>query len=414
MRTTPLAASILLGLLLSTGAAAQVQSLNISHDTTQIRVELRFQGDWQWHRVYVDTDNNRSTGFRPASISVGAEVLLEGTRAYRYTGNGSTWSWTLIAAMPGQLLAGSWSMTVPRSALGPTTSTLALHANVERGQGQHDFGPSRYTLSAAIPPPTAPPQPPTPPVPPVPPLPPTAPVPPAPVVQTQQLGLPAYIWAGDTATWNRVLATAPADLDTLIINPANGPATARDGRVATHVQAARTQGRRVLGYVWTDRGRRPIEQIRLDIDRYFAWYGINGIFLDEVAVDCSTLGYYSALRDHIRSKHFDVQVINNPGGVFPECLMPTADVWMSFETHLNTYLGTPIAWVRPSFADRYPRERFWHVVHSVPQSRISEVVSRSRQLHVGRLWITDDVLANPYDSFPSASYFNALRSAARQ
>jgi len=49
------------------------------------------------HGVYLDTDQNRNTGFRGFydEFPIGVDYLVEGVEQFRYTGNGTDWSWEL-------------------------------------------------------------------------------------------------------------------------------------------------------------------------------------------------------------------------------------------------------------------------------------------------------------------------------
>ena len=201
----------------------------------------------------------------------------------------------------------------------------------------------------------------------------------------------------------------------LIFGVANGPSTSPIPQLVGHLSTARQQGRRVLGYVYTKMGQRSLAEVLDDIDRYYDWYPVNGIFVDEGDYSCDHVGYYSAIRAHIVAKGADQRVVVNPGRVFEECMMPTADVFMSFETDATSYLNTPTEWVLPSFAEKYPRPRFWHVVHGATPAQLSAIVARSKQLYVGRLWVTHDGAdLNPYDSFPEAGFYNTLVQLATE
>jgi len=49
--------------------------------------------------IYLDTDANRTTGFRGGAnnFPIGADYLLQGSALYRYTGStGTEWSWSSV------------------------------------------------------------------------------------------------------------------------------------------------------------------------------------------------------------------------------------------------------------------------------------------------------------------------------
>ena len=67
------------------------------------RTSIRWNGanpdNWQ---IFLDTDQNAKTGYNGGGVSVGAEYLFEtenGTaHLLRYTGTGTDWNWTEVAA----------------------------------------------------------------------------------------------------------------------------------------------------------------------------------------------------------------------------------------------------------------------------------------------------------------------------
>ncbi|MES2669501.1 MAG: spherulation-specific family 4 protein [Pseudomonadota bacterium] len=355
--------------------------------TLTIYAEFEPQG-WSFHRVYLDTDNNPATGFSVDTIQNGAEFLVEGQFIYRYTGTGRNWSWQGLGTVPFELGARSARWRIARSTIGesasPNVTGFRIHLQTAAGAGA-DSGLylHHYPWQTS---PTA-----------------------------QQLGIPAYIWYGDTATWQRLLASDPLTLDLVVfVGPDNGPGTVAIPQLAGHINTARRQGRRALGYVDTNYGQRSLTDVFNDIDRYYAWYRVNGIFIDQADPTCNRVAYYTAIRNRVLAKGADQRVVLNPGTKFEECMMPTADIFMSFETNATNYLNTPTASILPAFADKYPRSRFWHVVHGATPAQLSAVVARSKQLYVGRLWVTNDADLNVYDSFPEASFYNALAQSATE
>lgn len=88
--------------------------------------------------------------------------------------------------------------------------------------------------------------------------------------------LPLYIWPG-TGVWDPLFAAAEAnpDLDLwVIINPFNGPGLgplpdANYLEVLSRLTAV--PNAKVIGYVRCDYGRRPIEEILAEIDKYASW-----------------------------------------------------------------------------------------------------------------------------------------------
>jgi len=71
----------------------------------------------------------------------------------------------------------------------------------------------------------------------------------------------------------------------------------------------------VIGYVSTSFAVRGTNAVKMDIDRYFSFYSMDGIFLDEFTNDADTnhLNYHAALYQNIQIKGTNLLVVGNPG-----------------------------------------------------------------------------------------------------
>jgi hypothetical protein len=49
---------------------------------------------------------------------------------------------------------------------------------------------------------------------------------------------------------------------------------------------------------------------------------------------------------------------------------------------------------------RWPAEKFYHVVHSVPPERFDEAAQLAVQRHAASVYITERTGSNPYDGLP--------------
>lgn len=73
--------------------------------------------------VYLDTDANSATGFTNAGqLGAGAEYLIQNTYLYKYTGNGSTWSWTFVANVTAAVSGSTAEFRLPQSQIGSPAS----------------------------------------------------------------------------------------------------------------------------------------------------------------------------------------------------------------------------------------------------------------------------------------------------
>ncbi len=214
--------------------------------------------------------------------------------------------------------------------------------------------------------------------------------------------LPAYVHPADTATWDRLLtATRPGSF--VIINPASGPGTAADPAYAATVKRAAAAGLRVLGYVPTNWGKRSSSSVKADVDRYGRWYGVTSIFFDEAATSTASLSYYRTLYRRVKSAGGAV-VLNH--GVAPaQGYMDVSDVVVTFEGDANAYATA----TTPSWTSGYAAERFGHLVYGTPADRLDEVLTAARTHRAGRVFVTSDVLTNPWDTLPA--YYEEQQAA---
>lgn len=208
---------------------------------------------------------------------------------------------------------------------------------------------------------------------------------------------------------------------TAIINPASGPGNAQAidpnyvmpngmGPALSFRQA----GGVLVGYVATGYGSRELNTVKAEIDQYFDpsyWRGagvlISGIFFDEMSNDLALLAYYRALRAHVAQKSSQALTIGNPGtsqtydssagaaGHTVDDYASVFQVLMTFEDDGGRYATTytPPAWVRSHDA-----RHFAHVVHSVASAaQRLEALTLARERKAGWVYVTHDVLDNPYD-----------------
>jgi hypothetical protein len=77
-----------------------VYSLKLTNDTATLNICVQGQGLNVKSQFYIDTDVNSATGYKLSGwSSSGCEYLLENNYLHRYTGNGSTWSWSQVGTV---------------------------------------------------------------------------------------------------------------------------------------------------------------------------------------------------------------------------------------------------------------------------------------------------------------------------
>jgi hypothetical protein len=194
--------------------------------------------------------------------------------------------------------------------------------------------------------------------------------------------VPAYMPPAQVEALSRI----PGAGSYLIINPQNGPGAAAQPAYRQAVEAVQAAGWRVLGYVPTDYGARAAGTVRADASRYTSWYGVDGIFLDEVAAGSAQLAYYGALRTYIQGL-----VAINPGIVPARGYLAVADLIVTYEGPFSGYADAVAhdpAWL--------PRHRTIHLVYDAPTGSALSVATG----HDGYSYTTSGTLPDPWSALP--------------
>ncbi|NUT40753.1 MAG: hypothetical protein HOV86_12275 [Thermoactinospora sp.] len=201
--------------------------------------------------------------------------------------------------------------------------------------------------------------------------------------------VPAYFHPATASdSWRRLLANPPR---MVVVNLDGGPGRAKDPDVAPLIGRLMAAGTEVLGYVDTDFGVRPPSDVRADLRSYRAWYGLRGVFLDQVAADADSLGHYRDLVEGVRGT-----IVLNPG-VYPDPgYADLADVLVTFEGPLAAYQ----AMSEPAWASELARGRFCHLVHDVPSRALERTVRRALG-HAATVYVTDRTGSQPWGELPA-------------
>ena len=225
------------------------------------------------------------------------------------------------------------------------------------------------------------------------------------VSQAVRLAIP--IDADAPGIWSQAIAGAPS-VGIIILNPSSGPGESVKGTYEQLVGEAQGKGIHVLGYVDTQwaNGNVSLQQAEGSIDRYYAWYHVDGIMLDEANYSCdpAPLGFYSALYSYVKAKPAPGIVMLNPGEATGECYAAISDVLITFENNYASYLG---GYVGGNWTAKYPASHFFHIVFDVPTSAdMRQAISMAEARGAGWVYVTDldNSNGNPYSAMPS--YFD--------
>lgn len=216
-----------------------------------------------------------------------------------------------------------------------------------------------------------------------------------------KLFVPAYFYpAGEgRKDWQRLIAAAKRVPIVAIANPASGPGKRIDPNYTEVIEQAIRAGATVIGYVSTSYAKRPIDEVKADVDRWRQFYpAIRGVFFDEQTSDESRLAYYRELFAYARDQIADGFVASNPGvacdaGYFVE---GGPDAICVFEHH-DGYerFAPPAAWnagLRRRCAVLPYQTRGAEQMH--------ERLRRAAEWRLGYFYATDDAGANPWDRLP--------------
>lgn len=219
---------------------------------------------------------------------------------------------------------------------------------------------------------------------------------------SQSMAVPAYFSPG--SEWTRIdHADPPVRL--AVMNPDNGPGSARDPGIARAVRGAQSAGITVVGYVSTRYAQRPLSAAEADVDAYYRWYRVNGIFFDQATTGCADEPYYAALNQYVKGMGGVARTILNPGTQTNQCYVHTADILVTFEGSDSEYLRSYSA---PAWVARYSPRHFWHVIYATSGvSALARVIHLSRRRRAGFVYVTGAGLPNPYGGLPSAAYWTA-------
>lgn len=215
------------------------------------------------------------------------------------------------------------------------------------------------------------------------------------------LGLlvPAYFYPGPQDPHWPALALASKRVPlTVIVNPASGPGNSVDPAYTLAVNQVRAAGAKVIGYVHISYGKRPIEQVRTDIERYRTFYELDGVFIDELASGDSPdiVAYQAGLIAQIRSESPSWSIVVNPG-VTPHRAhleKDPADLIVNFE-------NTAAQWPAESIQATPVNTPFAHLVHTTDNEySMRRIVSGAANAGIQAVYVTDDTMDNPWDTLP--------------
>lgn len=220
--------------------------------------------------------------------------------------------------------------------------------------------------------------------------------------------LPAYFYPSsdpNQSFWDEMTAAAGQVGITAIMNPDNGPGSSVNSDYTTAVDVFRAAGGKVVGYAHTSYGARSQADVLSEVASYASFYNIDGIFLDEMSNTSVDFAYYQSLYSSIKSTNPGYRIFGNPGTNTLESYLTAADVLVTFENQTGYDTFTPDTWT-----NNYTADHFAHLLYNVnDKAAMLAYVALAADRNVGYLYITNDILTNPWDTLPQ--YWNAEVSA---
>jgi hypothetical protein len=225
-------------------------------------------------------------------------------------------------------------------------------------------------------------------------------------VTNQSIAVPMYEYPTIGTFWDDITGVGGDDLPFVIVNPANGPGASVDPTYTAEIAENTTDGIRSIGYVYTTYQTRNFQEVYDDIDDWYQLYpGISGIFIDLIEDNTpQELCYAAGLYNHVKNVHPSDLVILNPGTNINPSYEPYGDIFMNAENTLAVYQAS---WqpMYPGWDDNPAyQNRFWHAIHTTGGGGLATALSLTRANNAGWVYITDDVMPNPYKVTPT--YWN--------
>jgi hypothetical protein len=225
-------------------------------------------------------------------------------------------------------------------------------------------------------------------------------------VTSQAIAVPMYQYPTIGTFWSDITGGGSARVPFIIADPASGPGASADPNYTTAINNAVAAGIRVIGYVNTSYQTVNYQTALNDVNTWYQLYpNISGIFIDQVADGTgANQCYIASLYNHVKNQHANDLVVLNPGTNISANYEPYGDIFANAE---NTFAAYQASWSvqYPGFEDNPAfQNRFWHIIHTATSGQYAAALSLAQSRNAGWVYITDDVMPNPYDVTPS--YWN--------
>jgi hypothetical protein len=245
--------------------------------------------------------------------------------------------------------------------------------------------------------------------------------------------VPAYFYPSFSGSaWQQLTQQASLGTPiTAIMNPASGPGVGVNSDYVTAINQFRAAGGRVLGYVPTGYAGGAVSagsscqpatgtsysasDVLTCARSYATNYRVDGVFLDEFNnnATAASLAFYRSIYSGIKGPggiNPLWEIVGNPGASLPAIYFDpsasaTADRVVSFEQ-----TGSAFSTLPPSTSIAPSKQAY--LVYDVQGGvQASQLLATASQRGIGGIFVTSDVLPNPWDTLPT--YFSSFSAEVR-
>lgn len=234
-----------------------------------------------------------------------------------------------------------------------------------------------------------------------------------------QLAVPAYFT--DKALWDKLVNTSAVKyVIAHPLPPEAGKSYTADAALTANIAAAKAKGKTVLVYVTGGYDQQTWQVVVDKIGTVLGAYpSADGVFIDEINYNqCDkykALSAGDATTKGVRSRFPGKMIVLNPGAPLLNCYEGTADGYLNLERpqadvqawidNVNLPGNVPYySWMFKSSI----RPQMWQMIHGVKTADVVAQLDAAIARNAGVVFITDDLLPNPYDQLPTDPAWNAL------
>ncbi|RUM44192.1 MAG: hypothetical protein DSY46_06215 [Hydrogenimonas sp.] len=228
-----------------------------------------------------------------------------------------------------------------------------------------------------------------------------------PIDQKGHIFIPLYSypkwWAGSGSyIWQKIIDVKKRHPDievVAIVNPFSGNFKEKNRDFVEGIHELTANGIKVVGYIYTSYGERPLQEVFENIERWSHFYkeaGVQGIFFDETSTDPKKLDFYTSITNYAEAQGLPFTILN-PGVTTNQAYIDAgiANVVVAFESPYATWRDTP-----PSHFNRPSRlTALALLIYNMQGDKVTELHTFAKEHGFTYLYYTEDGEdGNPWDS----------------